>query len=300
MSRLSIVVIFHNMTREAARTLYTLSPAYQQGVSADDYDVLAIDNGSEHNLDAFDVRSYGPNFSYQFFTTTSVSPAAAINHGIKQASAAHVAVIVDGARMVTPGIVRQTLDAIGECANPMVGALAWHLGPDLQYKSINQGYCQEVEDQLLSTVDWHRNGYELFNISTITSPSSGGFFGPIPDELSWLTMPRAAFLEIGGYNEKFQSPGGGFVNQDILTRILDRADITPIIILGEGCFHQFHGGVATNRKIGAGPMPVFRAEYREITGKPFKKGEAVMPLTYGQLSREALPFAQPRSRPADA
>lgn len=52
MPRLSIVVIFHNLTREAARTLDTLCPAFQQGGSADDYDVLAIDSGSQSALKA--------------------------------------------------------------------------------------------------------------------------------------------------------------------------------------------------------------------------------------------------------
>ena len=59
--QLSIVVIFHNMQREARRTLHGLSPAYQQGVDAAAYEIIAIDNGSSLPLDGDWVRSTGPN-----------------------------------------------------------------------------------------------------------------------------------------------------------------------------------------------------------------------------------------------
>jgi hypothetical protein len=50
-SFLSVIVIFYNMRREAARTLLSLSTQYQQNLTADDYEVIAIDNGSTEPLD---------------------------------------------------------------------------------------------------------------------------------------------------------------------------------------------------------------------------------------------------------
>src|SRR4029453_5975812 len=44
---LSVVVVFYNMRREAARTLHSLSRSYQRDVQDLDYEVLVIDNGSE-------------------------------------------------------------------------------------------------------------------------------------------------------------------------------------------------------------------------------------------------------------
>lgn len=41
---LSVVVITHNMRREAERTLLSLSTAYQKGVEASEYEVIVIDN----------------------------------------------------------------------------------------------------------------------------------------------------------------------------------------------------------------------------------------------------------------
>jgi hypothetical protein len=42
-----------------------------------------------------------------------------------------------------------------------------------------------------------------------------------------------------------------------------------VILMGEGTFHQFHGGVATNVPLAAHPWPAFHAEYRGLRGRDF-------------------------------
>ena len=59
----SIVAVFFNMQREAERTLYTLSRAYQQLDEECRYEVIAVDHGSTAPLSAEMVRSFGPEFS---------------------------------------------------------------------------------------------------------------------------------------------------------------------------------------------------------------------------------------------
>ncbi len=44
---LSVVVVFYNMRREAARTLHSLSRAYQQGIDELQYEVIVVENGSD-------------------------------------------------------------------------------------------------------------------------------------------------------------------------------------------------------------------------------------------------------------
>ena len=41
--------------------------------------------------------------------------------------------------------------------------------------------------------------------------------------------------------------------------------------LGEGTFHQMHGGIATNQKSPAASWRVFNEEYTDISNKPFEK-----------------------------
>ena len=42
---LTVVVVFYNMRREAARTLHSLTRAYQRGIEDLDYEVLGETNG---------------------------------------------------------------------------------------------------------------------------------------------------------------------------------------------------------------------------------------------------------------
>ena len=92
---LSIVVVFHNMCREAQRTLYTLCTDYQLDLSHHDYEVIAIDNGSDEPLTKTSVQMFGPNFKYHFLETDSMSPAGAINFGVSLAVGKFVAVAVE-------------------------------------------------------------------------------------------------------------------------------------------------------------------------------------------------------------
>ena len=183
--RLSVVVIFHDMQREAARTLYSLAEKYQTGVT-DTYEVIAIDNGSAAPLDAGTVEAMGANFRYHFFPTDSVSPAEAINHGAAMAEGELVAVICDGARMATPGLVANTLTAANSFREPFVCALSWHIGPKVQNMSILEGYDKAEEDRLLASIDWQANGYDLFTISTIAQSSASRLFlrGPAGMQLA--------------------------------------------------------------------------------------------------------------------
>jgi glycosyltransferase involved in cell wall biosynthesis len=288
--RLSIVVIFHNMAREAMRTLYALSPAYQQNVDAQDYEVIAVDNGSEIPLCPNMVAGFGAGFRLIRHQTSSVSPVGAINLGVAQTTGDAVAIIVDGARMASPGLVAHSLQALRLAELAVVYARSWHLGPDIQNKTVPQGYNQATEDALLEQINWQTQGYRLFEISTLAQSSHGGFFGAVPAEFSWVALPRQLYEALGGYDARFQAPGGGLVNHHFRNRALSFPATTPVALLGEGVFHQVHGGVATNVPMHQHPMKHFRMEYQEITGAEYKIGPAGDPLYFGRLAVEAHRF----------
>lgn len=288
--QLSIIVIFHNMRREAARTLYSLSPRYQQDVTADDYEVIAIDNGSDTPLDPKSVTTLGANFHYLNHPTTSISPAKAMNIGAEMATTSNLAFIVDGARMASPGLIRKTLDALRLHQTSFVTALAWHLGPDIQNCSMLKGYDQNREDQLLDTINWPEQGYDLFTIACIAPSSRYGFLGDIPPECSWLALPRAVFDALGGYDLRFQSGGGGLVNHDLRNRAMEHPGLRPVLLLGEGVFHQFHGGIATNATFDHHPMIQFKAEYHQIRGTEYSVHPTPEVTYYGSLPRQARRF----------
>lgn len=288
--KLSIVIIFHNMRREAARSLFSLSPAYQQGAPEDAYEVIAIDNGSQSPLDPETATRLGPNFRYHFHDTTSVSPVEAMNLGAKMARGENLAFIVDGARMASPGLVSASLQALQLAPASFISSLSWHLGPDVQNNSMLAGYDQSVEDALLDQIGWPEEGYRLFEISTLAQSSRPGFLGGMPPECSWLVLPRAVFKQIGGYDPGFQTGGGGLVNQDFRNRVLAVPGICPVILLGEGVFHQFHGGVATNIPMKDHPIHRFKQEYKELRGADYAPTPCSDVLYFGHLPGEARRF----------
>src|SRR5690606_30785979 len=106
---LSIVVVVYRMPAQAERTLHSLSTAYQTGVTDDEYEVIVVENESEAMLgEAAAVRA-GANFRYLFRADPEPSPVFAVNAGVTASRAEMIAVAIDGARMVTPGVVRNVL-----------------------------------------------------------------------------------------------------------------------------------------------------------------------------------------------
>ncbi|MDP9141143.1 MAG: glycosyltransferase [Pseudomonadota bacterium] len=290
MPRLSIVVIFYNMAREAPRTLYSLSAAYQRDVSASDYEVIAIDNGSKQPLDAALTAQVGTNFSHIRIDNASPSPAAAINLGVARSRGAHVSIMIDGARMASPGIVRAALDCLERFDRAIVGTIGFHLGSESQTKSVNKGYNQQVEDKLLDSVDWRKNGYALYGIAALAGSSATAWLGTI-SESNFIFMPRAVYDELGGYDERFSEPGGGLVNLDFYKRAVELPGSTLLTLLGEATFHQFHGGTMTNRRQEEVPdeLARYRAQYEQIRGVPYVKPGRMATL-YGSVRAEALPW----------
>lgn len=283
---LSVIVVFHDMAREADRTLRTLAPGYQRMVGAADYEVIAVDAGSAEPLAEPWVAARCP-VARLIRTPPAPSPAAAVNAAARQARGEAIALCIDGARMLTPGIVAGMLAGLRMFADPVVATLAWHLGPKVQNESILEGYDQAAEDRLLASVDWLADGYELFRIAALAASSAAGWFRPI-SESNCLAVPRAAWEMLGGLDERFTSPGGGFVNLDFYRRACDRAE-ELVMLLGEGTFHQVHGGVATNTPWERHPFAAFDAEYRSIHGAPFAAPtrDAVQ---LGGVPAQALPF----------
>jgi hypothetical protein len=192
--------------------------------------------------------------------------------------------------MASPGLISTSLLGAGLAANPFVFALAWHLGPKIQNISMLEGYDQAAEDELLESIEWPDDGYRLFEISTIASSSEAGFLAGVPPECSWFCMKRSTFLDIGGFDTGFVSPGGGLVNHEFRNRVLTIPGITPVGVLGEGVFHQFHGGVATNVPLAEHPWESFDVEYRRLRGTSFSPIPAPTPLYVGRMCDGARRF----------
>jgi glycosyltransferase involved in cell wall biosynthesis len=285
---LSVVVVVYDMYREAPRTIHSLSANYQRGVAEESYEVIVVDNGSHRAAAERTADACGPNVRYHYVQDAAASPARAMNIGIGMSRGRHVGLFIDGARMATPGLLRTAMLALKLSERPVVATLAWHLGPKAQMASVNEGYSAEVEDRLLESIGWPANGYDLFTISAFAGSSARGFFQPM-SESNALFMPRELVQELNGFDERFGLPGGGVANLDLYARACALDESTLITLLGEGTFHQIHGGVATNAPLGSGYHDRAFAEYVELRGQPYRRPERSS-LFFGSVPDQAVPF----------
>ena len=96
---------------------------------------------------------------------------------------------------------------------------------------------------------------------------SGRLVSPITE--SNCSAKRHHFQALGGFDERFVAPGLFWSILIFSARRLPAEGVRPWVLLGEGSFHQIHGGVATNVPMEQHPGLAFSQEYEQIRGEPY-------------------------------
>lgn len=244
---ISFIVIVYKMPVQARKTLLSLNADHQRDVTAADYEIIVVENRSSELLGEEAALACGTNVRYFLRDETLPTPVFAINFGAAQAHGTHIAVIIDGARMCSPGVVNTMMAAANLSADAVIAVPGYHLGPELQQFSTLKGYDEAMEAQLLASIDWPNDGYRLFEIACLSGTCSGGVFKPI-GESNCIAVSRELYERLGGFDERFTETGGGQVNLDFYKRAIELDGTLLVILHGEGSFHQVHGGVTTNLK----------------------------------------------------
>lgn len=288
--KLSIIIAAYNMDRELPRTLLSATAPYQRNVDPSDYEVIVVDNGSRNPvvipgdvLAGMDPppRVYRPR-------APSPSPVAAMNFAARTLARGEIVLFaIDGARIFSDRLVAETLRAHRSIPGAFVYTLACHIGPKMQMLSTQEGYDEEAEDRLLADANWPLDAASIYGISVLAGSSAGGFFRPIA-ESNAFSMPRTLLERLGGYDERFVSPGAGLANLEFFARYVTRAEARNVCLLSDMTFHQTHGGIATSGRVG---FSTFNAEYKQIFDVDYRIPEYEV-LYQGPIRPEALPFVQ--------
>ena len=291
---LSVVVVFYDMRREAERTLYSLSRTYQQEIEDLDYEVIVVENGSseKQRLGEDFVRGFGPEFRYlDLGSDAKPSPAYALNRGIAISRGKALALMIDGAHVLTPGVLHYGMLALRTYAPAVVTTYQFYIGPGQQGEAIDAGYDQEYEDRLFDRIRWPQDGYRLFEIGNFIGDRD--WFDGLW-ESNCLFARRELLEQVGGLDESFSMPGGGYANLDLFERLAATPGVTVAAQLGEGSFHQLHGGTTTNQPDDAerhARLMSYRHHYEELRKRPFR-GPGKPRYFVGKVAGAAL-----RSRP---
>jgi cephalosporin hydroxylase len=244
---LSVVVVAYDMRREMARTLRALARSYQRGIDDLDYEVIVVENGSpdDGRLDPEWVQSFGPEFRYlDMGGDATPSPTGALNRGIQVSRGSNLALMIDGAHILTPGVLRFGMAGLTTYAPAIVATQQWYVGPGQQGDAMQTGYDQAYEDKLFESIGWPEDGYRLFDIGHFVGTRD--WFDGVW-ESNCLFAPRSVVEQSGGFDDGFSMPGGGYTNLDIYERLGSTPGVTVATIIGEGSFHQVHGGTTTNQ-----------------------------------------------------
>lgn len=283
---ISIIIISYNMPREIPRTVFSFLPPYQRNIDHDDVEIIVVENGSEFPVLESTVSNWPKNVRYCVPDKVISSPAYALNYGASLARGKYLCPVIDGARMASPGLVFNGLSATKFSERSFVATVGLHLGSEPQQFSVQKGYNQETEDELLDRIGWRDNGYRLFDISCFGRSAEAGWFGRLSESNAPILSARH-YGNIGGYEAQFDIPGGGLVNLDFFRRCVEDPASMYVLLLGEGTFHQYHGGVTTSRPIrqtlegdGRSTWDIYVDQYLRIRGENWKAPNTP-PLLFG-------------------
>lgn len=265
---ISIVIVCWRMDRELPRTLWSLSRAFQQDVEGLTWEIIVVDNGSDHLPVAPEMDPAPRILKAQ---NPAPSPVGAMNQALGRARGRIIGAWIDGARLASPHLLASVAKAAATHVAPVIAVPNRQFGSERQASAARHGYDQTVEDALLSSAGWPDPTADLFAVSWPEEPSPTA---PML-ESNALFLHRDTWDALGGYDLAFTEPGGGACNPDVLDRAVHHPGTQLIRMAGVATFHQIHGGTSTSDDAQAFRIVKEAArKYMALRGHPPRKQRA--------------------------
>ena len=211
-------MVVHDMARELPRTLRSLSPRCQVGIEADDYEVIVVDNGSAVPVDPALGAAFGGSLRVERIDPAPPSPVRAANHGLEVGDRGRiVGLLIDGARLVSPGLLAGVCRARRLAERPVItSGFPPRLGHPHAHAEV--GYDQDGGRRVAGRLRLGaRRVPALRRRPPAGSSGSLDLFGPVGETSSLFTL-RGVWDELGGLDELFALPAEGLANHDLYAR----------------------------------------------------------------------------------
>jgi hypothetical protein len=283
-----VVVVVGGTTRETSRSLDSLSATYQRGVEVDEYEVVVVDRAAHAPLGTDLVGSFGANFRYLRADGAASSAAQALERGVAAARSDYLAILIDDAPILSPGVLRHGLELPRLFARPCGLVYGWRLG------------------ELLDDGDVPADGYGLFELAARDDEAATWLDAVAEshctfvhrDVLARIPLDRAT-LAAAGDSDEVLPIAAELVRLDLQSFLLAQPDVDPVVILGEGVFRPCRHGHA---KGGIDARTESRAPEWErghrVLADCERSSQSLQPSLraphlYGHLPETAQPFLGP-------
>ena len=262
-NKISVLLLCYDMRNEVKNTLLSLEAKYQN-FDQDLYEVLVLENPSGNELNKDDIDLLPDNFHY-FLNKENQPLTKAMNFLATKATGGYFLLLVDGARILSKGILRSCNQARQISKKSIVAFHGFHLGQFAQQFSVKQGlYSKEAEEGFLNDINFPNNPDALFNNACFAGSSKSGYLFQMA-ESNCLFLPKVLWDCVGGFDERLNALSGGLANLDLYSRVLEQKEYPLFFVLGEGTFHQLHGGDTTSST--GNKFEEYKQEFTEKTGK---------------------------------
>ena len=214
---ITFVVAAYNIPEQIRRTLTSLTPHYQ-GCTAGKLEIIVIDNGSSPpiNKDAF--GEFG-RLSRVIRVDGHPSPVHGLNLGIKEAKFNTIAVMIDGAHVLSPGVIQNVSRIVTSFPRPVINVPQYTMG-DVSQNIADPSNAFERESIDLDRIGWPAKGYSLFDYAIVPGENANKHH-LASIESNCLITTREVWDACGGYDERFDEPGAGLANIELFERLLD-------------------------------------------------------------------------------
>ncbi|KZR77518.1 glycosyltransferase family A protein [Prochlorococcus marinus] len=261
---LSIIVGSYELTHQISNTVTSILSALSQTVVS--AEIIIADNSKSLKTIDSNIVNY-INVNVIDFSELDIPIHASMNLAVERACGDYLCLMIDGARLWSPNIIREVDQYLS--LYTVVHVPNYQLGTDYQMYGNHGAGSFKCEDKLLIDCGWpFLKTSQLIELSFL-EPHAG--IGPTIFESNCLFLSRKMWDEVNGYDLQFQRKDGGFASADLLSRLIEN-NCELKVLADAGTFHQFHFGTTTSSPLQTRKaLKEMTLEYFKIRAKPPKR-----------------------------